>query len=484
MQRIKPIFQKSLGALLLFLLMVPTIWSQKEAVTIKGFAPQYVGKELSFNQIVDYYSQVEAPFAKTTVQADSTFSVQFYLDKTQKIVVRGLNNYGWMYVEPKAKYDIFVPDRNPIDPVVKTGNQVEISFFDLPATDINYKILSYQRWSDEYMARYFPLKFKDPTRFAEKLDTFKIYVEKAYKNDSSIFFLTFVKFSIAELDDIQHSAARGRDEKYDHYIKPSPVFYENDAYMNYVKKYYKNLIPRLSTETNNLVYLAVLKSSPTLVMKALGKDYTLQNLRLREMVMIQSLSEVFYADDFPQTNISAIFDSLKQRCLFKENQVIAKNVYNRLTELVPGGKAPEFVLLQEGKPAQTHMDFRGKHLYITFYDPKSANNQKEMELLRDLHRKYINDVQFLTIVIDNGDLTSAEKLTVDKIAWNHFSFAGTDEFIKKFRVTNFPSYVLIDPTGYIVGAPALGPTPNAQYETIDKTFYYIQKYRREEMERR
>ncbi len=468
---------------MLSFLMMTSLFAQNKFVTIKGFAPQYVGKELSFNQIEDYYSNIESTFAKTTVKSDSTFSVQFYLDKTQKIVVRGLNNYGWMYVQPNAIYDVFVPDRNPIDPYVKTGNQIEISFFDLKPSDINYKILSFQRWTDEYMARYFPLKFEDPTKFVQKMDTFKYFVERAYKEDSSIYFLTFVKFSMAEFEDIQFSASRGRDEKYDFYIKPSPVFYENDAYMNYIKKHYKNLIPQLSNEVNNAVYLAVLKGSPELVMKALGKDYGLQNLRLREMVMIQSLSEVFYGDDFPQTNISTIFDSLQRRCLFPENQIIAKNVYSRLTELVPGGKSPDFVLFKDGQANKTHQDYKGKHLYISFYDPKSPNNQMEMVLLREMHKKYINDVQFLTIVIDNGDLSSKEKMDLKSIQWDQFSMPSTDDFVKKFRVTNFPTYILIDPQGYIVGAPALGPSPNAQYETIDKTFYYIQKIRRENMEK-
>lgn len=469
---------------LLFLVVVGIAFSQQESVTIKGFAPDYVGKQITFNKIEDYYSNLESTYATATVNEDSTFSVQFFCADTRKIIIRAVNNYGWMYIEPNAQYDIFVPNKNPLDPDLKTGNQIEVSFFDLKPSDINYKILSFQRWSDEYMARYYPLKFKDPVRFANKLDTFKMYVEKAYKNDSSIFFLTYVKFSIAELDEIQFIGSRNKYEKYDFYLKSSPVFYENDAYMRYMKKYYKSMIPRLSNEANNEVYLGVVKSSPTLIMKALGSDYALQNLRIREMVMIQALSEVYYGDDFPQTNINTIFDSLKRRCLFEENRLIAKNVFNRLHELVPGGRSPEFVLFKANQESKTHLDYRGKHLYITFYDPKSPNNQKEMVLLQEMHRKYINDVQFLTIILESDDeLTHAEKEITEGIQWDNYTLKSTDDFIKKFRINHFPAYVLIDALGYIVESPALGPTPNAQYQTIDKTFYYIQKANRERIEK-
>jgi hypothetical protein len=216
----------------------------------------------------------------------------------------------------------------------------------------------------------------------------------------------------------------------------------------------------------------------------LGSDYALKNLRLREMVMIQALSEVYYSDDFPQTNINTILDSLSKKCLFRENEIIAKNVYSRLTELVQGGKAPDFVLFKDNKVSKTYMDYKGKHLYIHFYDPKSPNNQKELVLLKEMHKKYINDLYFLTIALDNGDLKKSEYADIQSIQWDVFSMPSTDEFISKFRITNYPSYVLIDAQGYIVGAPALAPTPNAQYQTIDQTFYYIHKARQAELDKR
>ena len=109
---------------------------------------------------------------------------------------------------------------------------------------------------------------------------FKTNVEKAYKQDTSQFFKTFVRFTIAGLDNVNHSAERNRYEKHDFYIKHTPVQYHNDAYMSYVVKFYQEMIPRLSAATNEAVYTGVLKSSPTEVMKALGTEYTMINLRV------------------------------------------------------------------------------------------------------------------------------------------------------------------------------------------------------------
>jgi hypothetical protein len=53
--------------------------------------------------------------------------------------------------------------------------------------------------------------------------------------------------------------------------------------------------------------------------------------------------------------------------------------------------------------------------------------------------------------------------------------APENAIFAKYQVINIPYYVVIDPIGYVVAAPAMGPTPNGQYETIDKLFFYIKK---------
>ena len=44
-----------------------------------------------------------------------------------------------------------------------------------------------------------------------------------------------------------------------------------------------------------------------------------------------------------------------------------------------------------------------------------------------------------------------------------------------YKIESYPQYTLIDPTSHIVASPALKPTPNGQYETIDLTFFHLKK---------
>ena len=330
---------------------------EKKLVTISGIAPTYVGHTISFFEIEDYFSMKENRIASTNVQADSTFNVSFYVNETKKIIVRGNKNQSFLYIQPNAKYDIYLPEKDKFEPYRPSGNSVEITFFNLDSTDINYSILQFQRWSDDFIGNYFYLRKSKPMEFAQKMEEFKGLVEKKYNlNDTTIKYIkgspenylnVFVRYSFASMDNIQYAAERNRYEKHDFYIKHSPVEYQNDEYMAYINAFYEKMTPRLSMETNNRVYLGLLKSSPTLIMRALGAEYTLINMRLREMVMIKMLSEEFYSKDFPQTNILTVLDSVANHSLFDANAVIAKNMKLRLTELTVGGKAPDFVLKNE-----------------------------------------------------------------------------------------------------------------------------------------
>ena len=458
---------------IVFLLLLLSGSTFAQTVTISGIAPAYVGKNIEIYEIEDYFSNSERLLNTVKVEADSTFSIRMVFPTIQKIAIKGLNNKGYIYVQPNAKYNLFIPEKDEFDPYRPTGNMIEIGFVDLDSTDINYKILGFQRWIDRFVGLNFHLRAYDQVLFSERLDGFKTNVEKAYKDDTSEFLKTYIRFSIANLDNIEHGAARNRYEKHDFYIKHTPVYYENDAYMSYIGNFYQEMIPRLSETANQAVYMGVLRNSPTEIMNALGSEYTLINLRIREMVMIKALADEYHSNTFPKTNILSVLDSVENHSLFKANGIIAKNIKKRLTDLVPGSKAPDFVLNGQGKETKTLYSFRDKYLYFHFVDPNNQSSQKELELLEGLHDLYSPYVNFVTIYRLNDSLQEQGLKRVNALPWTVYGLDAGNSLWKNYQIEAFPNYILIDATGNIVSSPALGPTPNGQYETIDQTFFSI-----------
>ena len=272
-----PLNTKKSGMRLLFLSLFSFSFAPifAQSVVINGFAPKYVGQTVYVYGVEDYLSYSEVLMASAVVGEDSLFTIKVDPKEIRQVIVRSSNNHGYMLIQPGARYSIYFPDRDKYSAYRPAGNEVELAFLRLDSTDINYKILGFQRWVDDFIGNNYHLKSIDAVQFVEKLDRFKMNVEKAYKEDTSVYLKVHVLFILAGLDNIPNAAERNRYEKYDHYIRNTPVYYSSESYMSYISDFYQKIIPRLSTEGNQSVYDAVVRSSPTLFMQALGTEYTL-----------------------------------------------------------------------------------------------------------------------------------------------------------------------------------------------------------------
>lgn len=452
-----------------------THFAQAQLTTVKGFAPKYIGEKVRLFRYQDLITYTEEEIASTEVQKDSTFTLHFYFKDIERLKLQVGNNYGFLYLQPEGNYEVYFPLTSKFDAQRELGSEVELAFRDLDTSDINYKILQYDRWEFDFLGKNYQQKSTDGTSFSQSLDTFKLNVQAYYKKDSSLYMRNFVKFRIAELDELSFLGRRNDAEKFDHYLRTGTVHYHNDPYMKYINKFFAQFFGRSSLEINNKIYLAILKSSPSLLLHAMGDDYRMRNLRLRELIMIKALGEVYYDADFPQTNIEVILDSLSKHTLFEANRIIAQNIHNRLTNLVSGSPTPRYTLNTLDGKEWNQEETKGKYKYIQFVEYGNTLGQQEMNLMKPIYDRYHGDVEMITVFMDKNQKWTEDKQAKMKSTYPWMLTVSMNEYdLKKaFKIETLPFYVLIDPDGFIVQIPALRPSPNGEYETIDKTFYNI-----------
>lgn len=463
------------------LLLVITWWFSglllaQQTVSINGYAPKYVGQRVLLNAISDYLTDKETTIATAEVQADSTFRIITYLEETQKVNLYVGKNSSFLYIQPGGDYTIYFPDRDRMDPPRPMGNKVELMFRDLDSNDVNEKIMIFNNSLDNFLKVNYRKSKSDAVEYNRLLDQFKANISAYFAADTGTYVFDYIRFSLASIDNLPQAGNRNRYEKFDFYLKYQPVRYNNDAYMDYFKTFYSGLMNTLPMERNNEVYLGLVKASPTLMMNALGKEVTLTNVRIRELAMIQALGEMYYQKDYPQTNILAVLDSLSNHALFQHHRTIAANMQSRLTEIATGGKAPDFVLTKLDGQKKTLLDYRGKFVYLHFFEPTVEQAAIDFQLLQNLHKKYGTYIEFVTIVPAQAYQTDKAKSILKNMGWDLFIADDFNASIwKDYKVESFPYFVLIDPQGYAVQAPALTPRANALYETIDHTFFEIKK---------
>ena len=467
-------------AVLLILFFVPyLLFSKENQSVIKGYAPSYVNQHISIFKYTDYLSEIKILVAESIVQADSTFALSFNNYVTGKYMIQAGDNHFFLYVEPDHSYDIYIHNKPINNDFRPAGNEVEFFFLGLDSLDINYKIIDFDNQLFGFIGNNYNRSSMSSSEFVQKLDGFKSFLSEKYKLDTSVYFENYVLYSLAAIDNMAFLGSRNKFEKYDFYIKNRKVDHFNDRYMEYILNYYDEYEGQLSQTINNAFYQGVVKESPSIILHALGKDYSLENVVLRELVMIKMLSDVYYKNSYPQTSIISILDSLSIKAIHPVHQYMAKNIKSRLTQLTPGSKMPDFEI-QVGENKINQKSFNEKHLYIQFVKEGSAKSENDFELLNQLYTKYKEAIDILTIVeSDNPSFKLNAYKNFNNITWDCVAVPSTHDVIKDFQVVTFPHYVLADSLGYIIAAPALSPRPNNEYDTIERSFFEIKKSKKE-----
>lgn len=450
-----------------------TLFAQQ--VEIKGFAPEYLGKRIQVLAIQDLFSDKDTVLTESKVDEDSIFSVKFNLSKPQKIYLKAHKNRGFIYAEPNKSYTVFIPERDEYNAYNPQGNEVQISFYNLDSTDLNSKIIAFDQKITDFIAKNYKRQFITTPIFAQKLDTFRREIQKYYEKDTNFFLKTYVKYSIASLDDINYVGYKNRYEKYEFYINNNPILYNSELYMNYIELFYKKILGRYPTELNTKIYKSILHSSPSMLSRALSEDVALKNPKLRELIMIRALSEVYYGSEYPKANILTILDSIQRKPLFNDNKIVAKNILFRLTQLSSGMKAPDFYLGMNNNDSVTLKSFTGKHLYIQFVDLSLEETQKHIEILKPMYAKYKSHVEFLTIVDESTPLTKKQQAYFQQIPWKKMIVNSSNDVYSKYKIKGYPDYIFLDDQGMIYQYPALKPVPNGDLETVEKTFYSVKR---------
>lgn len=466
---------KQLLSTILFLTV--GFFSFAEGHQITGYAPDFVGKKAVLYTYQEYITMTKIKLGEAVVsEEDSLFHINLENGATFKGVLQIENTEATIYVAPETSYEIYFPPAEN-QPISFQNQFTDVVFFGLDTTDINYRILQYNQWFDTYVA-YHETEIARG-KFRQYLDTFMVYASEAYKEVKDEYFLTYVRYNIAEMQQTLggNKKSESRLQTFLNFIEPFPVYYENDQYMKFFRGFYSkgfaDYQPTIEAEINVAIYDA----SPTKLMAVLKQDLFLSNPEIRELVMIDQLGKQYYKRPDQKRGILLMLDSLSSNARHLPNATTAKNVLNYLTTLEPGFPAPAIKFEDPSKEDPiTWKTYQGKFVYLNFFETWNEQAKTEMLILAGMQEKYGEYISFVSICSDE------EKSTFDAfmkenptINWDVFYVGKEDDLLKEYKISTVPSYFLIDQSGFIAMAPAPTPSPDGEYESIDKTFFYIKK---------
>lgn len=469
------IFRPTACLIALYLLTAQNTYAQK-SISITGAAASQPGVKIKVERFEDFFTRNMVLLSETTLGQDSTFELKFNLDQTEKVKISVNQDFVYLFVQPGATYKIAISDKRLRNFINPQGNELDSRLLDLSNEDINYKIVAFNAWYDQFMGDNYHLRTRRDSTFLKNLITFETNVSRYYEKETDEFLKTYVKFRTASIEDLNFIGARNERARYTVNLSPFTVYYKSEEYMLYVKSFFKNYFESLSPEMNNQIYKAILAGSPTKMVNILAKDYRVANVRLRELVMILSLADVYHDKQYPQSKINIVLDSIAKNGLFKENQIVAKNTINKLRQLNPGSAAPNYSFYDRENNEIGVKKFQPKYTYIQFVNTEQTSSLLQLDMLKNLYSKYNSSIAIITVVVNEQDWKRIdEKLKLESIPWKVVIAKDFEELSKMFQLTTTPHYVLIDSQGYIVQSPAASPVPDGSYKTIDYYFFEIHK---------
>jgi hypothetical protein len=205
--------------------------------------------EIRAYSVTDFISNKEVEVGRAKVDTNSIFEFKFTNTDIEKVILRGANFYAWLYIQPNTTYFIELPEPDKFISSMESNNEIEMLFFRLDSTDINYKILGFEAWMDETIAEIYQLKDIHPEQFIAKVRSFKKETSFLYDNFDSPFFFNYVKYSVGlTVDNFNIIGGPSKRDKFEFYLSEDSLHYKNPKFIEYAELYYEKYLYQLDKE--------------------------------------------------------------------------------------------------------------------------------------------------------------------------------------------------------------------------------------------
>lgn len=470
MRKGKRILHTTTVLAILLLTATPSVTAQRHNISLEGTFQAGAGRKVMLFGYSDPLSQREVLLDSITIDSNNHFNLSFYANYPRLVVLQIERYSQSFYVEPGRDYKMAMDhfdwnqdeQRNVyLDPVV-----LPIRFLQLPNDELNIAIARFDHLCDSVIMEHrtaFDQRYRPDRRY---FDTLRHAIENVKWSNNSTFFERYRTYQLAELEVTLRIDKR--EKIFDQLVNNRPLPYHDEHFMHFFFTLFDHSVTTGSRYVTTAELLLALESrNAEEFLDLLGNIPLLRNERIRELVAIQSLYEMYYTPlYYPADAVSEMLIRMGQNTKFEEHRQLIQNIMYalRLTD------NPTADLMQLTLPDEYHVmhsldSLKGKWTYIAFVRIDDANSVGELQTMahfRDtVYRTAPDSVQFLTIVCDREPQKMYHFLHNERHSqryrWQFFHFNNNYDLLYRIGVTSFPAFILLRPDGSRVGDDAPAP---------------------------
>jgi len=434
---------------------------------IVGYAPQFKLQSFYLWKESDFLSKKKTFVAETRVNEKGIFKFEVPKGGMEKYTLGTEELNGYLYVQNDAKYTLEFLSESPQNNSYNLKEEIELTFLDLDSNDINFKILGFEAWIDEELSK-LHFEMNGEGEMLRNITLLKLTILKDASKDTSLYFKEYLKYSVANtIENLKYMGAPSQIELFNTYFNQQPIHYRSPFYTEYFEKFYDQFISQMEVNDANSLFQAYASLNLAQQDSIISRHPCSGNLELRSLLNLLMLKQAMNGNFVPKSVIKANLKLQNKQSPFELHRRMAANLLEKFAGLEIGDPFPF---------DQIHYQHSGnKPLYIHAYNPTNTQCIQEISALRKLMGGYGSKIEFLTVYLDKPLENEAEVKALKQIPWQKVALKQDDPFWNLAGISTFPYYLLIDKEGNLLQAPALSPTPNGKYETIEKTFFDLIK---------
>lgn len=450
--------KKLAAAFILILLFGQTLKAETSAVSGKIIN----GKGLTIRLMTysDQVSYMRKTLASAQIEEDGTFNFSFENNTTKYVWLDLEFQQAELFIQPGQSYEIEIELKNlGLSNSYYNRTSLPIKIVKDDADNLNLYIQDFNQLYNDFM-----LNYTENVRSRSSItmfDTFLNAINLRFQNAKNPYFLSYIRYKTASMQ--LFLRMKSRDNIGLEYFAGQTVLYENIEYMDFFQLYFEKyfLAGGKYFNYNKTSDLVNGSASSAEILDSLKADPVMKDAELRELLMLDGLKELYSVSGFNKNRIILLVDELYMNSNYPEIRQIAINVLARLKRLQPGSPAPDFVLsgFDDGNKYQL-ADFKGKYVYLAFFESGSPACQSELGLITDIYEEFKNKVDFVAISVDKDPEKLADYLERADLPWLVLLCSGNLELLENYDAILYPHFVLINDKGQIVRCPAPSPSEN------------------------
>lgn len=450
--------------LLLFLTLISISVSLADNVRIHGTNTSYAGSKIEIKYHTNVFTYSEKTITEFEVQADGRFSIELDLNEVT-LVFLPLGIYkGYLYLEPGKEYEIKLPPKKDLSPVQKLNpffeqEELLIGVANANSKDINISIRKLDDKIDSFINHNFNKIYRKKENSAGIAFSEDLMLE--YNDEKNSFFQDYLNYRLGFIEYLAFPASFVKIEE--KYFENKELKLNNSAYTSLYKKQYGNFLTGYFSQLESSELSNALKSKNTYrdIYELMRNYPAYKNVQFRELVIATSVFDAYTRKFYGRNKTIEILSQLKEHSTNQYNQDLCENYIRKITHLQTNYPAPDFSI-GEYKLA----NYKGKYLYLNFCNTESYPCLQDFKEMTKLKKQFGEHIEFLSIACD-WDVTKFLDFTAKKtLDWPIIHIGDQQHLLGKYNVKAFPTYILINPEGKIMKAPAQGPKENIQLEFI------------------